>query len=776
MGHKEKFENYLRNESLRELSIKRYIGAFSFINTIAKKFNLSNIEDWEISELDNNIDIIKNDEEFIEKNSRGNNMYSASLNHFLKYRYSEKKQSENINEMKTPELPFDTFGWQWATTGIASHLNSPKSLKVVLDALLINGSGENNSNLDFKELVHRLCINKYRISESESDKLTKLSNPSPQKNIIENSANYWHHIGLLETKGNHAKVSKLGEDFLNGLISNDQFILDRIDKYFLPNNAYNYEETQKWNNLNVKIYPLKLIKDLFEHLYLNFEEDQQYLTENDLTNIVIPCSYDLEKFNLDFIAQHIIEFRKDPSVYSVWPKPQSTYTDDKGDRMANEFLYFLEVFGFLSSNKDNVRAGDKKYFATEKLIPNDFLSEKEDKQDVNTLELKPENFNLTSFKSACDNAGLIYSRQLLTRFAASLGTKPFVLLTGLSGSGKTKLAQAFAQWICESKEQYCIVPVGADWINREPLLGYVNALETDKYIIPENGALRLIIEANKKVNENKPYFLILDEMNLSHVERYFADFLSVMESDEWLNLHSCDTPLDGGNGVFVDKEYKWPDNLFVIGTVNIDETTYMFSPKVLDRANVIEFRISAEELNDYFKANNNLLDMKMLCEQDTNIGKGAKYGESFLTIAKSKEATKDATTLNEELKKFFGKLQEIGAEFGYRSVSEIQILFKKLDDIDISYSSRTNEKIDIAIMQKLLPKLHGSRSKLVDVLFVLASFCYDYEKEPSHEVLKKIFERSDKLEAKIKYPISLEKITRMYRNVIDNGFTSYAEA
>src|SRR5690554_439280 len=129
MGHKEKFENYLRNESLRELSIKRYIGAFSFINTIAKKFNLSNIEDWEISELDNNIDIIKNDEEFIEKNSRGNNMYSASLNHFLKYRYSEKKQSENINEMKTPELPFDTFGWQWATTGIASHLNSPKSLK-----------------------------------------------------------------------------------------------------------------------------------------------------------------------------------------------------------------------------------------------------------------------------------------------------------------------------------------------------------------------------------------------------------------------------------------------------------------------------------------------------------------------------------------------------------------------------------------------------------------------------------------------------------------------
>lgn len=141
-------------------------------------------------------------------------------------------------------------------------------------------------------------------------------------------------------------------------------------------------------------------------------------------------------------------------------------------------------------------------------------------------------FSIDEFENSLNEAGLIFSKKLLTRFAASLVTKPFVLLTGLSGSGKTKLAQAFAQWICETEKQYCIVPVGADWTNREPLLGYVNALENTGYILPENGALELIIEANKKENENKPYFLILDEMNLSHVERYFADFLSVMESDD----------------------------------------------------------------------------------------------------------------------------------------------------------------------------------------------------------------------------------------------------
>ena len=208
----------------------------------------------------------------------------------------------------------------------------------------------------------------------------------------------------------------------------------------------------------------------------------------------------------------------------------------------------------------------------------------------------PPKFNLKSFISDCETSGLKYNSELTTRYISSLATKPFVLLSGLSGSGKTKLAQAFAQWICESEEQYCIVPVGADWTNREPLLGYVNALEPNKYILPENKALELIIKANE--DTEKPYFLILDEMNLSHVERYFADFLSVMESKDKFKLHSSDLSLDGGNEIKVKREYSWPQNLFVVGTVNIDETTYMFSPKVLDRANVIEFRVSEKEMED----------------------------------------------------------------------------------------------------------------------------------------------------------------------------------
>lgn len=383
----------------------------------------------------------------------------------------------------------------------------------------------------------------------------------------------------------------------------------------------------------------------------------------------------------------------------------------------------------------------------------------------NSSRIQSAKIDLISFQKATKSANLTYSKQLITRYISSLATKPFVLLSGLSGSGKTKLAQSFAQWISESDMQFKIVPVGADWTNREPLLGYVNALDTDKYIVPENGALQLIIEANKEENKNKPYFLILDEMNLSHVERYFADFLSVMESKDQFKLHSDKEQEKSG----VPHELSWPKNLFVVGTVNIDETTYMFSPKVLDRANVIEFRVSEEEISNFLKEPKEI-DLSEL------ENKGANMAEAFVEMAKNKAFENINTdTLNESLKKFFIQLQKSGAEFGYRTAMEIHRLFKQISVIDNSVEE--NEKIDIVIMQKLLPKLHGSRRKLCPVLETLASFCV---KDIVDDVKKEFLENQENINyqepEKVKYPLSLEKITRMYKGALDNGFASYAEA
>jgi 5-methylcytosine-specific restriction enzyme B len=373
--------------------------------------------------------------------------------------------------------------------------------------------------------------------------------------------------------------------------------------------------------------------------------------------------------------------------------------------------------------------------------------------------LMQENFKAEEFYSIAISAGYMVERNLCYRFCGSLLTKPFVILTGLSGSGKTKLAQAFVQWISQDERQYRIVPVGADWTNREPLLGYPNALKPDEYVKPDSGVLDLIIQANK--NPDLPHFLILDEMNLSHVERYFADFLSVMESKVEIPLYAEGTVQNG-----VPARLKVPSNLFIIGTVNIDETTNMFSPKVLDRANTIEFRVTREEMAHFL---GNIKNLNL----DALTSKGAGMAKSFLEMARSKQfATKDVDAITDALIRFFGELKKTGAEFGYRSATEILRLIHQLTVLDNTFS--TNQKIDIAIMQKLLPKLHGSRRKLCPVLETLGSFCISGDVK----IIKDVFEKADFDfdGGNVLYPLSLEKIVRMYRGAIDNGFTSFAEA
>jgi 5-methylcytosine-specific restriction protein B len=397
---------------------------------------------------------------------------------------------------------------------------------------------------------------------------------------------------------------------------------------------------------------------------------------------------------------------------------------------------------------------------------------------------------LNDFGEACNSVELITSLKLVQRYTASLLAKRFLILTGLAGSGKTKIAQAFSQWLAASREFCQVVPVGADWTGSESILGYPDGLQATHYVAKP--ALDLILHAAD--HADVPHFLILDEMNLSHVERYFADVLSIIESDEGLELYAGDMKKPetwrktSAANVVPPKLKELPQNLFIIGTVNVDETTYMFSPKVLDRANVIEFRMDAGELEG-FLGNPAKPDLAKLD------GKGATFGKAFVDAAKNPVAVPDdvKTAYDAEMLLLFKTLQAHGAEFGYRTAYETARFvhfYKLLGNYPDGDATWFPGAFDCVVFQKLLPKLHGSRAKLGPVLKKLWFLCVTphqvdaVAKEDRDKLIAAMLKGAEESKAEplkdipdgAPYPLSAEKIGRMWRLMMDNGFASFAEA
>lgn len=276
----------------------------------------------------------------------------------------------------------------------------------------------------------------------------------------------------------------------------------------------------------------------------------------------------------------------------------------------------------------------------------------------------------------------------------------------------------------------------------------------NKYIKPESGVLDLLIEANN--NEKKPYFLILDEMNMSYVERYFADFLSAMESGENIQLWN------GNDSSQAPQSIGLPKNLFIIGTINVDETTYMFSPKVLDRANVIEFKISVDEMEQF------LMELRPV-DRNGIFSKASDMGESFVELAANTELAENTEEIRTTLNSFFATLKSVNAEFGYRSATEIYRFVNQAQLCDdTTQKLEMNQILDFVIVQKLLPKLHGSRKKLEPVLHALWKLCFDGA-NGEMGITKELVSTA-------KFPNAADKIQRMYEAAYANGFTSFAEA
>ena len=393
----------------------------------------------------------------------------------------------------------------------------------------------------------------------------------------------------------------------------------------------------------------------------------------------------------------------------------------------------------------------KKYSVNDSISDNDFFADLNKMIDVYENFLKQNkstsvnnNINLNVNKDVppinFDYAQFPGQNDFSRRYITALLAKPFVILTGNSGTGKTRIALRFAEWL--EKDNNClIVPVGADWTDNTKMLGYFNPIAHDgkgEYV--KSKVLDFILLAEQHLDI--PFFLILDEMNLSHVERYFSDFLSAMESGKPILLYKKPEGCEDKT----PETITLPDNLFVTGTVNIDETTYMFSPKVLDRANVIEFRPDMDSV---------LAVLGQADSKENTIGQ-ANLGmaEAFLKLSKAIKTdnlTEDKIkTAKEILAEIYEKLQSSGFEFAYRTVKEISLYLKAANKL--GGNADINKAIDEQVLQKILPKLHGNKKQIGQLL----------------EELKKLFE--DK-----KLPLSLKKIESMIKRLENFQYAGYIQ-
>lgn len=194
---------------------------------------------------------------------------------------------------------------------------------------------------------------------------------------------------------------------------------------------------------------------------------------------------------------------------------------------------------------------------------------------------------LSAIGSYIQAKGFTYPKGMIENFYLSMKSKPFVILAGTSGTGKTRLVKLFAEAI---GAQYKMVSARPDWSDSSDLFGHT---DLNGVFIP--GEILGFIHAAKD-NPDIPHILCLDEMNLARVEYYFSDYLSIIETRDIQETHIVSMPLVSeslyGRDEYAKLKYGemgFPENLYLIGTVNMDETTFPFSKKVLDRANTIEF-------------------------------------------------------------------------------------------------------------------------------------------------------------------------------------------
>lgn len=437
------------------------------------------------------------------------------------------------------------------------------------------------------------------------------------------------------------------------------------------------------------------------------------------------------------------------------------------------------VYGIETQNQDELHLYAAVVNETENVVYNNSIERKN-----RWLSLIPEDnehqFIGHRIFSSFELTDVILNKPNFLPYLTALRTKPFMLLAGISGTGKSRIVREMAKacWKEGNPEfgknhpkNFCMVQVKPNWHDSSELIGYVSRLNGEKFVV--GPFLRFLAAAIK--DPDTPYFLCLDEMNLAPVEQYFAEYLSVIESrklndsgiietdpiieyentDAYGNLidQLFDTPeeriayksAEGG------KQLTIPQNFFVVGTVNMDETTFSFSRKVLDRAMTIEM---------------NEVDLHGGLEK----GAGNDIGYIGNCIIGDAAEGCDVYEGNRELcDQVLAYLEQVNAilegtpfKIAYRTRNEFLMYAvnrKKLDE-----KSQLWQSLDEMTSMKILSRIEGDEERTKKVL-------NDIKNLVKEQIVDKFEENTN--ETPIIQSISATKIKEMLEKLQATGFTSY---
>lgn len=486
------------------------------------------------------------------------------------------------------------------------------------------------------------------------------------------------------------------------------------------------------------------------------------------------------------VSQNFLEQKENVSIHIFHYNNEKKFEDIEL-QPATDFRFSLRLNTFITSSGDSLEVGDLLYMQkigksygvkliktsdTNYKIFNALLNERDRHFLLCTDEESNDNPNTSEVKVSKD----------VLSYLSAIRTKPFLLLAGISGTGKSRIVKEMAYASCPdegdlrkdktSPGNYCLVEVKPNWNDSTELLGYETVLDGGNYHLTK--FVKFLIKAMQ--HENVPFFVCLDEMNLAAVEQYFAEFLSILESRKDVDGTIKSEPLipaaifekyqqklhkelfptkdnsntstgagcytTDGTAVYLHRTYaklmeeglRIPRNLIVVGTVNMDDTTYQFSRKVIDRAMTIE--MNEVNLNDMF----DIEKPDALSYREDVVDKGwffAPFAQSNNALqqmnnderellAKKIKATigqtdADGTTTSGSLEAILGKTP---FRIAYRVVNELILHFYALrwENKDAEFEELYKKALDNILMMKVLPRIEGNEDLVKEPLAQLATW------------------------------------------------------